>query len=531
MKKDRKTVFLLITTVGDILLAGELFIHRMKEIIRTCGHREASVVIWRPHPLSFSTIQSMKPELQGKYEELVSMFQFGQNTIYDETADYQAAMSIADAYLGTMSSSLFEVFKATGKPMYAINADWGILARDGLFLGTASAAMCGDKAFLFSAWFNGLFSVDCLSGKADFICTFKRTKGSGKLLYFGSCVYHNKIFYLPYFSREVAAYNQETRETEYIPLASKAYGALGAAVDGDKLYLFPDYRSDTMYVINMETLAVETCRLIETSKEVKGGFADKDVRFYGKQFIHNCFYRVCYEQPLIQRFDLNSGKVLYHELACGSSGFRGISYDGENFWLLSRGYEDLLIWNEESNDIVYSLKYPEMIKREPCNVPFYQIVRWESYMWLIPEQAGYIVKIHIETKKMKCIVIHPEGFRKILPGAHLYYEYQIKGSFMYLFPYECNMILCVDMNNDRVAGIPVSYNPVQYNQNHGCKLERILAEESGGIYDEALCSLETFLSIAEQRECCLLEEGEAVHEDGPAGDRIWELVKKIGSRS
>lgn len=528
MKK--KTVFLFTTTVGDILQEGYNLIDKLKEILRLCDYRNGSVIIWRPHPLSWSTIQSMRPELQSEYEEVVRVFKAKSNTIYDEYADYQKTMSIADAYIGSKNSSLFKVFKTTGKPMYEIDFKWNTLGENGLLLGTASVAEYEKKVFLFSAWFNGLFSVDYTIGKVDFISTFKGSKDISKLLYFGTYVYGKKIFYLPYFLQEVAVYHLDTKKVEYILLNSKKDGALSSVNIEGCLYLLTDYYSDYMYVIDLETLAVDRRRMKEAegiSEEDKHILLDKTARFYGNQVVGDCVYRVCYSMPVIQCCHLVSGQVVYYRLFCKNSGFRGISYDGESFWLLSKKHEDLIIWNKESNQVVCSLKYPELLRTAQQELLFYKIVYWESYMWLIPEQSNFIVKIDIFTKKMKCINIHPKGIHNVLPGTIQCYEYHIEENYLYLFPFQSNTIVCLNMINDTVREIQVCFDSKEFNESHSYKLENILARESCETYYEGFCSLETFFSIVEQKEGHLCEKRDMViNENEVSGKRIWNLIKE-----
>jgi hypothetical protein len=98
------------------------FIPKLKDVIEYFKNRDDVVLLWRPHPLTISTAQSMNPEALAPYMEIVNEFKENKYGIYDDTSDMNRAVAISDAYYGS-GSSVVSIYKATGKPVMLHNID------------------------------------------------------------------------------------------------------------------------------------------------------------------------------------------------------------------------------------------------------------------------------------------------------------------------------------------------------------------------------------------------------------------------
>ena len=113
---DRKVIFLN-TNVSLILNNDDSFIeniNRMFEIFER--HKGEYAVIWREHPLTMSTIDSMRPNLKEHYLEMQKLFQEKKIGVLDFNPDPYLAIRRSDCYFGS-GGSLIVVYGATGKPM------------------------------------------------------------------------------------------------------------------------------------------------------------------------------------------------------------------------------------------------------------------------------------------------------------------------------------------------------------------------------------------------------------------------------
>lgn len=112
---DGKKVLLFCTSITELLEDGEGFLQEIREVLDLVALQKEIALWWRPHPLTESTLKSMRPEMQEQYEGLVDQFHQMKSGIYDDTGDLHRAIAWSDACL-TGESSLMYLYLATGKP-------------------------------------------------------------------------------------------------------------------------------------------------------------------------------------------------------------------------------------------------------------------------------------------------------------------------------------------------------------------------------------------------------------------------------
>lgn len=100
-----KKVILYNTSVSALLEHEDKMIAKMRRVFETFyENRDEVALLWRPHPLIKATIESMRPKLWTEYEKLVNEYKEASWGIYDDTADLNRALELADAYYGDRSS-------------------------------------------------------------------------------------------------------------------------------------------------------------------------------------------------------------------------------------------------------------------------------------------------------------------------------------------------------------------------------------------------------------------------------------------
>lgn len=118
---SRKKIVLYNNSIAALLKRGEDMLDKMEEIFRTFKEVQDDIALWwRPHPLIESTISSMRPKLWQEYQKIVQDYKTQDWGIYDDTAELDRAIVVADAYYGDWSS-IVHLFKQTGKPIMITN--------------------------------------------------------------------------------------------------------------------------------------------------------------------------------------------------------------------------------------------------------------------------------------------------------------------------------------------------------------------------------------------------------------------------
>lgn len=93
------------TSVTAFLENSELMIEKIRDVLGVFReHQDEIALLWRPHPLMVSTIESMRPDLLNDYQRIVKEYQTDEWGIYDDTIDLDRAITISDAYYGDWSS-------------------------------------------------------------------------------------------------------------------------------------------------------------------------------------------------------------------------------------------------------------------------------------------------------------------------------------------------------------------------------------------------------------------------------------------
>lgn len=113
----RKKVILYNTSVSALLKYREEMLEKMKDVFQIFYEsRNEVALLWRPHPLIQATISSMVPNLWTEYEKLVEGYRQAGWGIYDDTADLNRALALADAYYGD-GSSVVKLCQEKGMPV------------------------------------------------------------------------------------------------------------------------------------------------------------------------------------------------------------------------------------------------------------------------------------------------------------------------------------------------------------------------------------------------------------------------------
>ena len=115
-KGEKRKVILYNTTIVPLLEHKKKMINKIKSSLKIFKENNNILLIWRPHPLMMSSIESILPELASDYKEMVRNYKKEAWGIYDDTTDLNHAINLSDAYYGD-GGSVLAAYKETGKPI------------------------------------------------------------------------------------------------------------------------------------------------------------------------------------------------------------------------------------------------------------------------------------------------------------------------------------------------------------------------------------------------------------------------------
>lgn len=111
------------TSIQALLDNGEKMLKKMMSVfVAFKENKDEVVLLWRPHPLIQTTIQSMRPQLWIEYQRIVEQYKSDGWGIYDDSTDMDRAVLISDAYYGD-GSSVVELCRKRKMPIMIESVD------------------------------------------------------------------------------------------------------------------------------------------------------------------------------------------------------------------------------------------------------------------------------------------------------------------------------------------------------------------------------------------------------------------------
>lgn len=120
-KMAGKKVYFYNTSINGLLGDIQRFMRKMEYVFQCFARCEQACLLWRPHPLLESTINSMRPEFMPVYEKLKQYFIENNLGIYDDTPEIEPTIAQCDAYIGDGATSVTALFAAAGKPLFLLD--------------------------------------------------------------------------------------------------------------------------------------------------------------------------------------------------------------------------------------------------------------------------------------------------------------------------------------------------------------------------------------------------------------------------
>jgi hypothetical protein len=359
-----KKVVLYNTTVGAILQDSAQYLKKLRSVLEVFRNRDDVTLWWRPHPLSESTFESMRPELAAEYRAIVAEYRADNFGILDKAPEgLHRAIALSDAYYGDWSS-LVALYGVTGKPIMIqdVNFLHGSEHRDALLF---EACYDDGKYIWFAAyWFNGLFKCDKETWVAEYLGSFPGENYYNQRLFGSTTECNGKLYFAPLTADAIAVYNIASGEFSRIELNdvdSKKYSNyyeyykfIDALTIADSVYFIP---ATYPAIVVVDTLKREITYIdgwvdkIEKLRNSNGlWFGRGDIEV--ERIIYAAL--LCADYMLI--IDSKTNDFTLEALHSGNIGHLSICFDGDNFWLAPRCKNDtsarITRWNRETTEVI-----------------------------------------------------------------------------------------------------------------------------------------------------------------------------------
>mgnify|MGYP002677519918 CR=1 FL=1 len=426
-----KKVYFYNTSIGGMLENTESFLDKMEYVFSCFEGREDACLLWRPHPLLESTMDSLRKKSRERYYELKQYFMEHHIGIYDDTPDMERSIALSDVYIGDDGTSVTSLFGVAGKPMFILN----------------NAIHEPPKA---DDWRGSVYYMPQADGNDPYIVA-----------------YGNQLYYSPMNDGKYRFY---CNLSEY---ASGGYYLRAFARNG-KIYVFPG-NAEHILVVHAD----RSLRKIELPHKVERSGAFNSVLISD----HYVFLLPA-KYPSLIRFDLRTEEVvMMQDIGAFRTGFCNgnwlvtgaclnlgelhfISFDGGV--MLHIDVETMEIRREETRlEQTYCALLPESNEK--------------SVYWLLPYEGTEVIRFDCETGEKRNYNLHVEGLQAFQPntrreGEEYYFTTLAKyDGWIYFAPAYGNKFVKLNPITGEVREWKSPFSAVQLSSNgycpvwgHGC---------------------------------------------------------------
>ncbi|SEJ88054.1 CDP-Glycerol:Poly(glycerophosphate) glycerophosphotransferase [Propionispira arboris] len=358
-----KKVILYNTSLAAMLQKPSETNEKLKYVLSIFKNRKDVVLWWRPHPLIKATMQSMHPEIFHEYESIEREYKAVAWGIYDNSADLNRAIAWSDAYYGDRSS-VVSLYKVTGKPV--LIEDMSILSEPKSYmLSFSDIESDGEKTWFIPSLLNGLFELDLVTGKLNFLALFPNEILNDRYKHILIKKIKNRLLIAPWYSSVLMEYDliENTFREITLQITKNLYPAFGEVfrIIGmvqykNYVFLFGLQQAIVRYNLNTRKCEYYT----KWFKLIEAEFTKEKVFCLLNSFFSHdskIFFFLQQTNGILE-FDMKTTKARLHRVGNIENSYNGMVFDGRFYWLIDDRKGKIIKWNykdgliEENQEIL-----------------------------------------------------------------------------------------------------------------------------------------------------------------------------------
>ena len=206
------------TSVTALLQYNEKMLDKMRYVFNVFKqHQNEVALLWRPHPLIKTTIESMRPQLWEEYSKIVDQYREEGWGICDDSSDVDRAVILCDAYYGDQSSVVQLVQKTEKKILLEDVLVYNNKHYEKIFLNSMDAVLEKEVMWILSDYSNNLFEINRKSGRIENMYPIPYSDSR----MYASCSFvkiEDKLYFAPYNTKDMWCFDLLNRKYEKIEL-------------------------------------------------------------------------------------------------------------------------------------------------------------------------------------------------------------------------------------------------------------------------------------------------------------------------
>lgn len=346
----RKKVVFYNTGVSMFLQYNNRMLRKIESVFRDFAeHKDDLVLLWRPHPLLKTTIESMRPGMLKEYERIFKKYKELDIGILDDSVDLERAIKISDAYLGDISS-VVELFSKQNKPVIfqrLFNFSYNNCSKDTISLLDRYCFNVDNENVWFidveSHWLYKIIHNNNGERTANPIAPIPENIHG-----IVTGLHNNKLFIFPYADNVnfylVYDISNNIFEKEYIDC--NYYGlkyVTSSHISGN--YYYTLYRD---LILKIDANSGKTVKMYPTDVKLP----DTYYIGYANTFISDKLYFSYYSENILFCFDTNTMETERFPLEV--KGIVSMCSDANNVYMMD-GLNTILVWNQSSHELFKTL--------------------------------------------------------------------------------------------------------------------------------------------------------------------------------
>lgn len=407
--KDRmagRKVYFYNTSINGLLADTPRFLKKMAYVFRCFQGRKDACLLWRPHPLLESTLDSLRPELRPVYDKMKKFFMENDIGIYDDTPDITETVSHCDVYLGDSATSVTSLFGMAGKPLFIFNNSIDSAPEEGDWRGeiVRGFQVDGQDRWMITQG-NKLYHSPGNDYRYQYYCDL--SEYSGGYYYIRALEIGGKVYVCPGNAQDILVVG-EGKVLKRIVLERRLeqYGAFAMAWNIDEF----------LYLVPMQYPAIVRYDTKRDKVEYIKGYNDIFVNCTNGiwRVGGSCVWKefLLLASPMDNRVlavNGRTGKVSLLTTGVEDSGgcVSLFSY-GEELWLFPHFGQKVTRWNPQSGEARVYDRLPEGFQckelprgYESTERPFSGIAFGKEYVYLSALWGNMFVRLHRETGEMR----------------------------------------------------------------------------------------------------------------------------------
>ncbi|MCI8834443.1 MAG: hypothetical protein HFH24_03580 [Ruminococcus sp.] len=359
-KLEGKKVCFYNTSLGGMLANTEAFLKKMEYVFSCFKDREDVCLLWRPHPLFESTLESMRPTFKPAFDLLKNYFLEQEIGIYDNTPDITDTIALCDAYIGDTGTSVTSLFGIAGKPLFILDNNINSLPGPEDWRGRAipGFSAVGDPSWMLAQG-NKLYHALNGDYKYRYFCDLSEYAGGN--YYLQVITIGARHYVCPANAQDIVVIHGERIEKRVrLNHRIEQVGAFIGAVNNERyLFLIPNnYPAIVRYDTENGELRYFTQHLDMFIQMVNG-----EKRIGGFCISGDYLYLASPSGRQVWEIQIETGeervRILETEHSCGCMGL--LCSDTDLWFLPYTGYV-ITRWNPETEEVWEYTNYPENLK-------------------------------------------------------------------------------------------------------------------------------------------------------------------------